>query len=265
MGIYQESYRRFEGKLQGRLSRVYTILHNEFMWKLKNKWILVILILAWGIDVLFTLMSGNFMMFFILSFIWLLLFPSIVGGPILAEDFRHNAISLYLSRPLNKLDYFLGKYFTLFFLIALISILPNIIISVFIVGSFYGTSTDAFDYYRFAFALIGIGILMAFVFTNIGLAFSAMTNNHKYASGGIFAFLFFSNVLSLALSNLYDKIMYCSIWANFMLIFSSWVDESGENSFVGLDANIGLAILMIISFICILIVYLRIHRAELSE
>jgi ABC-type transport system involved in multi-copper enzyme maturation permease subunit len=265
MGIYQERYRKFEGRLQGRLGRIYTIFNNEFIWKLKNRWVITILILAWAIDVLFTLMSGNFMFFFILSFIWLLLFPAIVGGPILAEDFRYNSISLYLSRPLKKMDYFLGKYLTLFGLIALIAVLPNIIIAIFVVGTLYGAPTETFDYYQFAYALIGIGFLMTFVFTNIGIAFSAMTDNYKYASGGIFAFLFFSNVLSLALANLYDKIMYLSIWADFMIIFSSWADTGQENGFVDTDPNISMAILLIISIICLLIVFIRIKRADLSE
>jgi hypothetical protein len=105
---------------------------------------------------------------------------------------------------------------------------------------------------------------MTFVFTNIGMAFSSLTNNHKYASGGIFAFIFFSNVLSLALSNLYQYIGYCSIWANFMIIFSEWNSVS-DNSFIDMEGNISMMILMFISLICLIIIWIRIQRAELSE
>jgi hypothetical protein len=50
-----------------------------------------------------------------------------------------------------------------------------------------------------------------------------------------------------------------------MLIFSSWVDTGEENGFGDTDPNIAMAILMIISIICLLIVYIRIKRADLSE
>jgi hypothetical protein len=96
------------------------------------------------------------------------------------------------------------------------------------------------------------------------MAFSAMTKNHKYASGGIFAFLFFSNILSLALSNLYEDIIYCSIWANFMILFADW-SSVGNNTSVDFDSNVSLAILMIISIICLIIVWIKIQRVELSE
>jgi hypothetical protein len=105
---------------------------------------------------------------------------------------------------------------------------------------------------------------MTFVFTNIGMAFSVMTNNYKYASGGIFSFLFFSNVLSIALSNLRDEAFYFSIWANLLRVFSAWNGIS-DNSFVVMDADISLSILGFISLICLLLVWFKIRRVELSE
>lgn len=204
------------------------------------------------------------MAYFVISFIWLLLFTAIAGGPIISEDFQYNAITLYLSRPLQRLDYFLGKYLTLLCLISLMALLPNIFISAFVIGILYGTSVSDFDYYLFAYSMIGIGALMTFVFTNIGMAFSATTKSHKYASGGIFAFIFFSNIISLALSGLYEDIIYCSIWANMMIIFSAWIDV-GDNGPADFDWHISFGILMLISLVCLLIVWYKVQRAEISE
>lgn len=264
MGIYKQTYRKFEGKLQGRFQRIITIFKNEFIRRLKNKWILALLLLSWIVGIFPIITGGAFIAFFVLSFIWLLLFTSAVGGPIIAEDFQYNAITLYLSRPLERVDYFIGKYLTLFALTSLIALLPNIFISGYIIGILYGTSTESFDYYTFSYSLIAIGLLMTFVFTNIGMAFSAMTNNYKYAAGGIFTVLFFSNILSIALSNLYNDIIYCSIWGNFMIIFSH-LNNFTDNNQAGYDGNISFGILMFISIICLLIVWLRIQRAEISE
>jgi ABC-type transport system involved in multi-copper enzyme maturation permease subunit len=264
MGIYKQSYRKFKGRRQGRFEGIFTILRFEFMRRLKNKWILVLLLLSWSIGVVPIFTGGNFMAYFVISFIWLLLFTAVAGGPIISEDFQFNAITLYLSRPLQRLDYFLGKYLTLFSLISLMALLPNIFIAAFIIGVLYGTPISDFDYYRFAYSMIGLGVLMTFVFTNIGMAFSAMTKSHKYASGGIFAFIFFSNIISLALSGLYEDIIYCSIWANLMIIFSAWVDigDEGPGSF---DWHISFGILMLISIICLAIVWYKVQRAEISE
>lgn len=264
MGIHEQTYRRFKGTTRGRLGRVFTIFKNEFKRRIRNKWVLVLLILSWAIGVFPILTGAPYYTYFILSFIWLLLFTSVVGGPILAEDFQYNSITLFLSRPLKSFDYFLGKYLTLFCLTSLVSLLPNILISIFIIGTNYGTPLSEQNYYRDAYSLTAIGIVMTFVFTNIGMAFSSITNNYKYASGGIFTFLFFSNILSLALQNLYDDIIYFSIWANLMITFSHW-GKIENNTFADFDGNISLAILMFISILCLIIVWLRIRRLEISE
>jgi ABC-type transport system involved in multi-copper enzyme maturation permease subunit len=264
MGIYEPTYRRFEGKLQGRMVRISTIFKHEFKRRMKNKWVLVLLLLAWVLGVLPTVFTGNFFVYFITAFIWLLLFTSIVGGPIIAEDFKYNSITLFLSRPVQRSDYFIGKYLTLFTLISLISFLPTILVTAIVIGTNYGNPLGDFDYYRFSYSILGIGFLMTFVFTNIGLAFSSLTKNHKYASGGIFAAIFFSNIISLALTNLYEDIIYFSIWSNFLIIFMHWNDGGGED-LTSFDGNISLAVLLVVSIMCLIIVWLRIQRAELSE
>jgi ABC-type transport system involved in multi-copper enzyme maturation permease subunit len=264
MGIHKQTYRKYEGKLQGRANRIITIFKNEFMRLLKNIWVKVILLIAWGISIFVILTSGNFLVFFVFLFVWLLLFTSVAGGLIIAEDLHYNSITLYLSRPIQRLDYFLGKYCALFGLISLVSLLPNIVIGGFVIGLLYGSPTNEFDYYRFSYSLIGIGFFMTFVFTNIGIAFSTLTKNYKYAIGGIFTFLFFSNILALTLMILYEKIVYFSIWMNFMIIFSEWNGIS-DNSFRDIDSNISLGILLGISIVCILIAWIKIQTVELSE
>jgi ABC-type transport system involved in multi-copper enzyme maturation permease subunit len=264
MGIYKEGYRRFEGTLHGSMWRVFTIFKNEFKRRLKNRWIILLIILSWFLGVLPILFGAPFIAYFVFTFVWIVIPTAALGGPILSEDFQYNSITLYLSRPLNRLDYFLGKYLTLFGLISLIALLPNIFISVYIIGTLYGTSTETLDYYKFALSLIGMGLLITFIFTNIGMAFSASTKNYKYASAGIIIILYFSNVLSLALSNLYDDIAYLSIWANLMIIFSDW-NGLTDNTLIDQDVNIAYIVLILISLFCLAIVWYRIKRAELSE
>ena len=135
MGIYKEGYRKFEGSLHGWWWRVFTIFKNEFKRRLKNKWVIIMIVLSWVIGILPILFGVPFIAFFVISFVWLVLPTAILGGPILSEDFQYNSITLYLSRPLNRLDYFLGKYLTLFALISLIALLPNIFISGYIIVS----------------------------------------------------------------------------------------------------------------------------------
>lgn len=264
MGIYKEQYRKFEGKVQGRAGRIYTIFYNEFTRRLKNRWALALLLLAWGISLIPILTGSDIFAYFILSFIWLLLFTAVVGGPILAEDVQYNNITLYLSRPLQKLDYFFGKYLTLFGLISLLALLPNLVIAALLIGTNYNNPNNEFDYMKVAYTFIGVGVIMTFVFTNIGMAFSSLTNNHKYASGGIFAFIFFSNIMAIALSGLNEYIMYLSIWMNFMIIFTKWIGESGDG-FLNMEWEYSIGILVLISLVCLFIIFIKIRKVELSE
>ena len=69
MGIYEPTYRRFEGKTVGWKGRVFTIFKNEFSRRLRNKWVLGLLVISWALGVLPILVGAPFFAYFVFSFI----------------------------------------------------------------------------------------------------------------------------------------------------------------------------------------------------
>ena len=66
------------------------------------------------------------------------------GGSILVgDDFRFHSVAFYLSRPLSKLDYFLGKLGAAAGLSALMTLVPALVLYI-----EYGVFTESLDYFR---------------------------------------------------------------------------------------------------------------------
>src|SRR5438876_12034911 len=51
----------------------------------------------------------------------------IVGPSLISQDLRFNALPLYFSRPLRRIDYFLGKLGVVGWFLAMVMIFPSLI------------------------------------------------------------------------------------------------------------------------------------------
>ncbi len=70
---------------------------------------------------------------------WLMVFIEalIIGAGCIAADNQANALLVYLSRPLSKLDYLVGKWFGVFSLLWCVSAIPTLLIYLFLLTSYY--------------------------------------------------------------------------------------------------------------------------------
>lgn len=73
---------------------------------------------------------------------WLNLFPTflialVVGSGSIAADNRANALLVYLSKPITKLDYLLGKWIGLFILIGAVALLPSLLLYLFYLTTYF--------------------------------------------------------------------------------------------------------------------------------
>src|SRR6185295_4201740 len=86
----------------------------------------------------------------------------LAGGLLVGSDFRANALPFYLSKPIGKLDYFLGKLAAAAGLTALITLVPALVLFL-----EYGAFTESFSYYldnpRILGAILGYGALVSVV------------------------------------------------------------------------------------------------------
>ena len=64
--------------------------------------------------------------FFRIQTFFAMILVAIVGPDLISQDLRFNAMPLYLSRPLRRIDYFLGKLGVIAFFLGAVAILPAI-------------------------------------------------------------------------------------------------------------------------------------------
>ena len=116
---------------------------------------------------------------------------ALAGGLLVGADFRAGALSFYLSKPIDKIDYFLGKFGAAFALTALITLLPASILFI-----EYGAFSESFAYYadnlRLLAAIVAYGALVSGFSAILLLGVSALLKRTiaiLIAWGGVFVLL----------------------------------------------------------------------------
>jgi len=111
-----------------------------------------------------------------------------VGAGLIANDRRANALQLYLSKPLTRVEYVAGKLAILSAFLLLVTWIPGmllLLLQMMLEGSFTFIRENAFLFP----AITGIAFLVTFVSAFAILALSALTKNGRFA-GILYAFLF---------------------------------------------------------------------------
>ncbi|MDX1934690.1 MAG: ABC transporter permease subunit [Capsulimonadales bacterium] len=117
-----------------------------------------------------------------------------VGAGSIAADNRANALLVYLSRPLTRRDYLLGKWLGIFLLLAGLSLVPNLVMYLFFLTAYWkdGFSDQAVGMFGRMLAASLIGPLLH---TSLILGFSAWSRSPRLAGAAYAGFYF---ILSLA-------------------------------------------------------------------
>jgi hypothetical protein len=120
-----------------------------------------------------------------------MVFLGFAGAQLIGNDFRFRAVAFYLSKPISKLHYFLGKLGAAAALTSLFTLVPALLLFL-----EYGAFTDSFDYFRDSqrifWAILGYGALVCLAPAVLVLGIAALfqrTIPIVAAWGGIFAFL----------------------------------------------------------------------------
>jgi len=117
-----------------------------------------------------------------------------VGGGLIADDLRFNALQLYFARPLRKIDYVIGKMATLSFFILLLSLVPGVLFILFKL-LFAGNLVFLRHYPWLPLAVVGYSLVLTLFFAAYALALSALSRNNRYASLMIFGVYFISDII----------------------------------------------------------------------
>ncbi len=270
-------YRPFRGELKGMLERTLAILFTDFSFRIKNKWVIFLEVLAmmfgvFPVVLLFyfaavvggELTSDIFMMFYGLIFIWLVLICTVGGSKLISDDYANNSFTLYLSRPITKTTYFIGKYGSIFLLVSTISFIPSLLMAAIIVGFNAGVSDLSYDLTAVVLTLIALGFLIALVFSSIAMVLSSLTKNSRYAGVGIFCALLFPQTIGGILSDITED-KHANL-ISFSYLFNVIADKwSGFNTVEDFDWPLPFGIVMLIVLVCFGITWFKLSKSELSE
>ena len=162
MPIFDQGYQHWKGRLSGHVWRWLAITRHGIRVQLKGRYVRLLMTLAWmptlalvaalavwGLLEQGTLGLESFMKtilptgitadphayrqsmwtlaysyFFKTEILFIMLLVTLTGPGLISRDLRFNALPLYFSRPLTRLDYFLGKLGVIGALVAAVAVLP---------------------------------------------------------------------------------------------------------------------------------------------
>jgi ABC-2 type transport system permease protein len=127
----------------------------------------------------------------------------IVGSGSIAADNRANALLVYLSKPITKGDYLLGKWMGVFMLLAGMVVLPTILLWVFYATTYADEGFFKQEPWLWA-KLLGASLISPVINTSLMIGFSACTKNARLAGSLFAAFTF----ILLTVSNTAGFLMF---------------------------------------------------------
>ncbi len=175
MPIFDQGYQHWDGVTGGRLRRQFAIVRQGLRVQAKNKFVRRVMLAAWspalvlvtslvmwglfeqGIESVVPFMQGFlpkgvasdpsafrpaiwtilFTTFFNAELYLIMLLVAIAGPNLISGDLRMNAMPLYLSRPLTRFDYFVGKLGVIASLVASVAIAPAVM--AYVTGVFFSS------------------------------------------------------------------------------------------------------------------------------
>ncbi len=210
MPIYDQGYRRYEARQPLRGLRFWPITREALRLLLQRKAFLGLLVLCFLPFVGFTLyiygvtrfsgMVGDDLKrllaidgaFFMRFYAWQLPLSMLVtvfaGAGLISHDLRTNAILVYLSRPLTRRDYVLGKFLALALLNGGVTLLPAVLL--YGVGlALVSDQLLTLERARIFPALVGVGLLFTATLSLLMLAVSSLSKSARVAGLGFFGLL----------------------------------------------------------------------------
>jgi ABC-2 type transport system permease protein len=235
MPIFDQGYQHWHGSLGGQAWRWLPITVRGARTQLKNRWVRVGILIAlfpalllsaflaiWSLfeknsslltPFLFffqnlpdAIKSGPkgfrtalwtlaFRQFFSIQLFFSMILVLLIGPDLISQDLRFNAIPLYLSRPVRRFEYFLGKLGVIAAYLSVVTIVPVLV--AFLLG--IGFSLDPSVFVDTAWLLCGSIIFAGIVVVSAGLlmlALSSLSRNSRYVGAMWLALWLIGNVAS---------------------------------------------------------------------
>jgi ABC-2 type transport system permease protein len=133
-----------------------------------------------------------FFFFFQVQMFFSMLLVLFVGQSLISQDLRFNAMPLYFSRPVRRLDYFIGKLGVIGVFLGAVAVVPAIL--AYLLGICFSMDLSVFrDTARLLGASLIYGCIVVLSAGTLMLSFSSLSRNSRYVGAIWFGFWFLSN------------------------------------------------------------------------
>ena len=223
MPIHDQGYRRYAGRLRPPGTAWWVIARQQIRMVLSQKRYLALLLLAWlpfvG-RVVQIYLAANFQQASFLatsaqlfrSFLdqqGLFVFLLIVGASgAIADARRANALQVYLSKPLTRVEYIAGKLFAPLAFVLGVTLLPALLLLVVHVA-FSGSLTFVVQNLYLLPAIVLYSVCLALVGTFTMVALSSLSKSRRFTALTFTGLFFFTTAMYTALS----RITGSRLWA----------------------------------------------------
>ena len=125
----------------------------------------------------------------------------LIGSSSIASDIRANALLVYLSKPLTRIDYLVGKWMGIFLLLFALTFIPSFLMFLFFVGAY---TSDGFlkDNPTLILRVIAAAALPAALHSSLIIGFSAWSKSSRVAGATYAAFYLIAGVLMSLVGNI---------------------------------------------------------------
>ncbi len=122
-----------------------------------------------------------FDLFFRMQTFFAMILVAVVGPDLISQDLRFNAMPLYLSRPLRRVDYFLGKLGVIAAFLGAVMIVP--VILAYLLGLGFGFELSALrDTLPILLGSLAYGVIVVVSAGLLMLAISSLTKNARFVA-----------------------------------------------------------------------------------
>jgi len=239
MPIHDQGYRRYAGRRRPAGTAWWVIARQQISTVLSQKRYLILLLLAWvpfvG-RVVQIYLAANFQQASFLAtsaqlfrgFLdqqGLFVFLLIVGASgAIADDRRANALQVYLSKPLTRVEYIAGKLFAPLAFVLGVTLLPALLLLVVHVA-FSGSLTFVIQNLYLLPAIVLYSVVLALVGTFTMVALSSLSKSRRFTALTFTGLFFFTTAMYQAL----QRITGSRLWA--LISPRDMLSEIGDAAF----------------------------------
>jgi ABC-2 type transport system permease protein len=215
MPIHDQGYRRYGGRREPHGRRWWVIARAGMMERLRERRFLALLLFAWAPFVVRAVqiyVSANFTQagflaptpetfreFLDQQSIFVFIVTAYVGAGLIANDRRANALQIYLSKPLTRLEYITGKLATLVVFLVAVTFVPAIML-LFLQMMFAGSAAFIRENLFLIPAITLFSLVQVLLSAFAMLALSSLSKSRRFVAIMYAGIVFFTAAMYQALS-----------------------------------------------------------------